>query len=142
MLEAPSRYTAAHTRTGGRTMTGEARPPASSHGATSAAAEGLRETIKQSFGFIPNAVEEMLISPAVTSLVLSAKKQMATASLSAAEQSAIELFIAVRSDCVYCRTWHEGLGLRTSLGAEEIRRIVAGQPPADDRLRRLLWATQ
>jgi alkylhydroperoxidase family enzyme len=123
-------------------MTSEARPPASAPDAASPAAEALRETIKQSFGFIPNAVEEMLISPAVTSLVLSAKKLMATASLSSKEQSAIELFIAVRSDCAYCRTWHEGLGLRAGFPPEEMRRIIAGHPPADDRLRRLLWVTQ
>lgn len=111
-------------------------------GAAGATADSLRAAVQQTVGFIPNAVEQMLISPPVTALVLTAKKLLAGASLSAREQSAIELFIAVRAHCEYCRTWHVGLGLRTGLSAEELRRIVADQPPGDARLGALLRATE
>jgi AhpD family alkylhydroperoxidase len=126
-------------------MTVESQTPSSSPGSPGAAAstaDAVRAAVKQTVGFIPNAVEEMLISPAVAQLVLTGKKLLAGASLSAREQSAIELFIAVRAGCAYCRTWHEGLGLRTGLSAEEMRLIVAGRPPADARLGTLLRATE
>jgi AhpD family alkylhydroperoxidase len=122
-------------------MTSEPHPTPAPATTTPPSADALRTAVQQTLGFIPNAVEEMLISPPVTALVLTGKKLLAGASLSAREQSAIELFIAVHNGCDYCRVWHEGLGLRTGLAADEMRRIIAGQPAGDDRLRVLLRAT-
>lgn len=123
-------------------MSNEPRPHAPSPAPASLTADSIRESVQQTVGFLPNAVAEMLISPPVTALVLTGKKLLAGASLTAREQHAIELFIAVRSDCNYCRTWHVGLGLRAGLQVDQVQLIVSGQPPTDPWLRQLLSATE
>ena len=124
-------------------MSTESQPrSAPSPSTTSLTAESIREGVRQAVGFLPNAVDEMLVSPPVAAVVLTCKKLLAGASLTTRDQSVIELFIAVRADCAYCRTWHVGLGLRAGIPAELLREIVAGQPPSDERSRQLLWATE
>ncbi len=103
--------------------------------------EQIIEAARREFGFLPNLVRELLVSPAVARAYLCGQAAMAGAALTAPEQQAVQLAVATYNDCGYCRAAHRRGAERAGIAAADIQAIAQGSPPDDMRLRTLTVAT-
>jgi len=99
------------------------------------------EAVRRKFGFVPNLVRELCLSPAVARVYLGGQDAMAAASLTAREQQAVQLAVAVYNECGYCRAAHRRGAVAAGIASGDVDAIAQGQPPDDPRLRSLTVAT-
>ena len=99
------------------------------------------ESVRKKFGFVPNLVREMSVSPAVAQVYLGGQEAMAAATLSARDQQVVQLAISVYNECAYCRAAHR-MGARAGgIAPADIAAIERGDRAEDPRVRALVAAT-
>lgn len=106
------------------------------------AAEEVLRVVEEKFGFRPNLIEEMVRSPAAARVYLSGQGAMEDASLSGAEQQAVQLAVAAFNHCHYCTAAHSGLAKQAGVDADDAEAILEGGLPGDERTRSLVKATR
>ena len=98
--------------------------------------------VEKKFGFVPNLIREMSLSPAVARVYLGGQEAMAAATLSASDQQVVQLAVAVHNECSYCRAAHRLGGKMAGLTPSDIEAIDKGEPVEDLRVRSLAAATR
>ena len=115
--------------------------PTGTEGAPGAAEEVLR-AVEEEFGFRPNLIEEMVRAPAAAQVYLGGQGAMEDASLTGAEQQAVQLTVAAFNHCHYCTAAHEGLAKQAGVAPSDAEAILEGGLPQEQRLRTLVKATR
>jgi len=105
-------------------------------------ADEILLAVKQKWGFTPNLIKEMVVSPAVAQVYLNGQEMMAEASLTNKEQQAIELAVAAYNECHYCTAAHGTLGKLAGINSEDLAAIKSGGLPQDERSKALVSATR
>lgn len=83
--------------------------------------------VKAKLGMVPNIFKTMAQSAAVLSGYMALSGAIGTGKLSPALREQIALATAGLNACDYCASAHTALGKMVGLGADEIRRNLAGQ---------------
>ena len=108
------------------------------------APEGSRLALtgaKAKFGFVPNLIREMSVSPAVAQVYLGGQQAMAAATLSARDQQVVQLAISVYNECAYCKAAHRMGASASGIAAADIAAIERGDRAEDPRVGALVTAT-
>lgn len=105
-------------------------------------AQQIKDAVKQEWGFVPNLVEQLVVSPETARLYLEGSEIIAGGLLNEEEQNAVKLAVSTANGCNYCRSAHRALGRKAGTSAEDLQRIEAGELPEDDRLATLVRATR
>lgn len=105
-------------------------------------AQQIRDAVEEKWGFVPNLVEQLVVSPETARLYLEGSEIIAGGLLNEEEQNAVKLAVSTANGCTYCRSAHRALGGKAGTSAEDLERIDAGELPSDDRLAALVRATR
>lgn len=108
---------------------------------TTTATDEIFEGVRKKFGFVPNLVREMSVSPAVLRVYLGGQEAMASASLSARDQQVVQLAVSVYNECTYCRAAHRAGAKGAGVAAADIAAVEKGDRAEDPRVRALAAAT-
>jgi AhpD family alkylhydroperoxidase len=122
-------------------MSGEARVKGVCKVAETDGAIEVLEAARKKYGFVPNLIEEMSVSPAVTQVYLGGQQAMAGATLSGRDQQAVQLAISVYNECAYCRAAHRMGARARGVTPADIAAIERGDRPEDPRVSALVAAT-
>jgi AhpD family alkylhydroperoxidase len=98
--------------------------------------------VRKKYGFVPNLIQEMSKSPAVTRVYLDGQEAMVTASLTPREQQAIQLAVSAYNACSYCQAAHRLGGKMAGIAPQDLDAIQRGGLPQDGRLKSLVSATR
>lgn len=102
---------------------------------------GIFESVRKNFGFVPNLIREMSVSPAVARVYLGGQEAMAGASLSARDQQVVQLAVSVYNECAYCRAAHRRGAKAGGIAAADIAAIERGDRAEEPRVAALVSAT-
>lgn len=105
-------------------------------------AEQIRESVKEKWGFVPNLVEQLVVSPETARLYLEGSDIVAGGVLSEEEQNVVKLAVSAANKCNYCRSAHRALGRKAGTPDEDLEQIDGGGLPADERLAALVGAAR
>ena len=122
-------------------MSGEARVKGACKVAETDGALEVLEAARKKYGFVPNLIEEMSVSPAVTQVYLGGQQAMAGATLSGRDQQAVQLAISVYNECAYCRAAHRMGAKAGGIALADIAAIERGDRAEDPRVGALVTAT-
>jgi AhpD family alkylhydroperoxidase len=106
-----------------------------------AAVSEIFEAVRKRYGFVPNQIQQMSVSPAVARVYLGGQEAMAEASLSARDQQVVELAVSVYNDCAYCRAAHRTGARAAGVAAGDVAAIEKGDRAEEPRVRALASAT-
>jgi len=105
-------------------------------------AQEIREIVKDKWDFVPNLVEQLVVSPETARLYLDGSEIIAGGVLNEEEQNAVKLAVSASNGCRYCRSAHRALGRQAGTSAADLERIDDGELPSDERLANLVRATR
>jgi len=106
-------------------------------------ADDVRETAEDAYGALPNFFAELnRHSAASGAAYIAADEALQDGLLTPAEQQAVLLVVAAHHNSRYDAVAHARLALDAGLPPQTVNRLLDGDPPADDRLRALVEATQ
>ncbi|NJO31898.1 MAG: carboxymuconolactone decarboxylase family protein [Rhodospirillales bacterium] len=97
--------------------------------------------VKSKLGMVPNIVKTMAQAPAVLNGYLALSGAIGAGRLPAALREQIALVTAGINGCDYCASAHSALGKMAGLGADEIKRNLAGDA-ADGKARAAVTFTK
>ncbi len=109
---------------------------------TSAMASVALDQVQKKFGFVPNLLREMSVSPAVLQAYLSGQEALAKGALSPKEQQAVQLTVATTNGCGYCQAAHGWIGRQVGLPPDDVQRIRSGDLPQDKDVAGVVQATR
>ncbi len=98
--------------------------------------------VKTKFGFVPNLLKEMSVSPAALLVYLSTSETLSHGSLSPREQQAVQLAVSSVNYCHYCQAVHYTLGATAGMKDAELRAILNGKVNTTDPLNAVVQATR
>lgn len=105
--------------------------------------ETIYELAKQSFGIVPGVIKEMAErSLPLAKLYTDGVITMEHASLSNLEINAIELKVSTLNKCESCIKGHTFLCKQAGLSDADIQALINNQPTSNERLNKLLTATE
>lgn len=104
--------------------------------------EELLESVRQKFGFVPNVIKEMSVSPAATTVYLKGQEAMQFASLDQKEQMVVQLAISIKNGCGYCTAAHAAMLIGAGFSWEELDQVKVGGNFEEIRLNRLTDLTR
>jgi uncharacterized peroxidase-related enzyme len=99
------------------------------------------ETVRRKYGFVPNLIRQMSVSPAVARVYLGGQQAMEGAALSAREQQVVQLAVSVYNECTYCRAAHRAGAKAAGIAPADVEAIERGDRAEDPRVRALAEAT-
>lgn len=105
-------------------------------------AQEIRDAVAEKWGFVPNLVEQLVVSPETARLYLEGSEIIAGGLLNEEEQNAVKLAVSAANSCGYCRSAHRALGRRAGTSTDDLQRIDGGDLPSDERLAPLVRATR
>jgi alkylhydroperoxidase family enzyme len=106
-------------------------------------ADDVRETVADAYGTVPNLFEEITRYTGMPGAVyVAADAALMDGTLSPAEQQVVLLTMARYHDSRYDAVVHARMALDAGLSPQAIDALLAGEAPADDRLRALVVATR
>ena len=106
-------------------------------------ADDVRETVADASGTVPNLFEEITRYTGMPGAVyVAAAAALLDGTLSPAEQQVVLLTMARYHDSRYDAVVHARMALDAGLSPQAIDALLAGEAPADDRLRALVVATR
>lgn len=109
----------------------------------SSLADDVRQSATETYGAVPNFLEEMIAhTGAAGAVYVAADEALVDGLLSPAEQQAVLLAISSHHNSRYDGVVHARLGLDAGLSPETIDRLLAGELPQNPRLRALIEATR
>jgi uncharacterized peroxidase-related enzyme len=73
------------------------------------AREQIFAAVKAKFGFVPNVIRELSVSPAAARAYLAGQEALAAGGLTPAEQQLVQYVASKAHGCGYCSTAHGGL---------------------------------
>src|SRR6266545_8407796 len=85
--------------------------------------------VKMQYGFVPNVIRELAVSPAAARVYIEGQRIMAGAALTAREQQAVSLAVSRHNGCAYCRAAHRAGGRHAGLSEADIAAIDSGGIP-------------
>lgn len=107
---------------------------------TTTAPEAIRDTlvsVERKYGFLPNVLGTMSVSPEIVSAYLKLGELFEQSSLSQLEQDLVLLTISVSNECSYCTAAHSTIARMHKLPSETIDQIRTNQPITDSKLEAL-----
>ncbi|MCM2257433.1 MAG: carboxymuconolactone decarboxylase family protein [Vicinamibacteria bacterium] len=104
-------------------------------------AEAVREDARRLYGFAPNLLLEMSLSPAVARAFLAAEQALRGCSLDAAQRHAARLAVSVFDESVYGRAQHATAARAAGVDAADVTAIDQGHLPDAARFRGVVSAT-
>src|SRR5215470_13898377 len=102
----------------------------------------LLESIRRSFGFLPNLFGVFAESPAALRGALAIYEAFSTSSLSRVEQQLVMIGVSVANDCEYCVAAHSTFAKRMRVDPGLVDAVRRGAPLADVRLDALVSFTR
>lgn len=109
---------------------------------TGPSVDQLLDKAKEKFGFVPNVLKSMSVSPALLQAYMQGQAAMQNATLSGQEQQAVQLTVSHRNDCGYCQTAHTVGGKAAGVAEDDLEAIKQGKEPQDEKLANLVKATR
>ena len=109
---------------------------------TQVVADRILDKVKQKYGFVPNVIREMAISPAVAQIYVEGNGALANAELSPKEQQAVQLAVSQVNGCEYCQAAHAMGGKAVGITPANIEAIRAGKAPQDPSLNAVVAAAR
>jgi AhpD family alkylhydroperoxidase len=122
-------------------MGGDTRAKGESSVADASVVSDVFETVRKRYGFVPNLIPEMSVSPAVAQVYLGGQQSMVEASLSARDQQVVQLAVSVYNECAYCRAAHRTGATASGVAPADIAAIERGDRAFDPRVGALVAAT-
>jgi len=122
-------------------ISGEARGKVECKVAQTSVVNEVFEAVRKKYGFVPNLIREMSLSPAVARVYLGGQEAMAGASLSPRDQQVVQLAVSVYNECAYCRAAHRTGAKAGGVGRADIAAIERGDRAEDPRVAALVAAT-
>ena len=104
--------------------------------------EEIFAKVKEKFGFVPNIIKEMAVSPIVAEAYMKGVEALNEGSFTPQEVQVINLAAATAEDCKYCKTGHTAMGKMAGVEASELELIRDGKDPVSDRYKALACATR
>lgn len=104
--------------------------------------EQVFEAVRRQYGFVPNVIREIAVSPPAARVYVEGQRIMAGAALSACEQQAVSLAVSRHNGCAYCRAAHRAGGRHAGLSEPDVAAIDSGGTPVDASLAAIVSATR
>ncbi|VAV84010.1 hypothetical protein MNBD_DELTA01-468 [hydrothermal vent metagenome] len=104
--------------------------------------EEIFAKVKEKYGFVPNIIKELALSPVVAEAYITAVKVLEGTSFTKQEIQAINLATSTQEGSDYCKTGHTAMGKAAGLDSSDLELIRAGKDPVDERLKALVCATR
>lgn len=105
-------------------------------------AQEIKEQVREKWGFVPNLVEQLVVSPETARLYLEGSDIVAGGLLDEEEQNAAKLAVSAVNECSYCRSAHRALGQKAGTSPDDLDRIDRGEVPSDEGLAAVVKATR
>jgi len=102
----------------------------------------LYDQAKSIYGFVPNLIKEMAVSPVPAKLYLIAQEFLKDGVLNVKEQNAIQLALATDNGCHYCVPAHWAAGKMAGMDDCDLDAIRKGQLPANQEFNGLIHAAR
>ncbi len=102
----------------------------------------LYDQAQSTFGFVPNLIKEMAISPVPAKLYLIAQEYLRDGVLSAQEQNAVQLALATDNECHYCVPAHWAAAKMAGMDACDLNAIRQGHAPENPEFNGLIYAAR
>lgn len=96
--------------------------------------EELLSKVKEKFGFIPNIIEELSVSPEATELYLNGQEILSNGILNDKERNAAMLAVSALNNCDYCTVAHAKLSKSSGISDETIKSLSTRKVPNDNEL--------
>ncbi len=109
--------------------------------AETAVVNDVLEAVRRKYGFVPNLIREMSVSPATAQVYLGGQQAMAGAALSGRDQQVVQLAVSVYNECGYCRAAHGKAARASGVARADIAAVERGDRPDDPRVGALVAAT-
>ena len=110
---------------------------------SSSAAQEVSTSARESFGFLPNLIDELNEhNPAAARLYLATSDLLEDGDLTDREREGVLLTVSRYNDCHYCTEMHGTRAVSAGLSRETVEALNSGGLPSDDRLRVLVQATR
>jgi len=122
-------------------MSGETRGKREGPVAETSVVNEVFEAVRKKYGFVPNLIREMSVSPAVAQVYLGGQQAMAEATLSARDREVVQLAVSVYNECAYCKAAHRMGASASGIAAGDIAAIERGDRAEDPRVGALVSAT-
>ncbi len=97
-------------------------------------AQPMLEQVKNKYGFVPNVLKELSVSPAALQAYLQGQSAMENASLTKAEQGVIQFIISLENECHYCSAGHKAMLAMDGFSKDELEQVKKGGAFQDERL--------
>jgi AhpD family alkylhydroperoxidase len=102
-----------------------------------AASKPSLQTLKEAVGMVPNLAAAMAESPKLIEAFTAVRAIYQSGTFTAVEREVLSLVNAVENECRYCRAIHSLFATKAGLAPAEVRRLRAGESPADSKLKAL-----
>ena len=122
-------------------MGGEARSKGGCEVAEASVVNEVFGVVRKKYGFVPNLIREMSLSPAVAQVYLGGQQAMAGATLRGRDQEVVQLAVSVYNECAYCRAAHRMGAKGGGIAPGDIVAIERGDRPEDPRVSALVATT-
>lgn len=100
-------------------------------------AKPLLKEVRERFGFLPNQMGVLALSPLALGAYVTLDRLFAKTSFSETERNVILLAISRENNCEYCTSGHSKAAQAANVPADVIKALRAGEPVADTRLEAL-----
>ncbi len=98
--------------------------------------------VTEKFGFVPNLLKELTLSPAVAETYLKIYELMEEASLTQKDIHSVAIAISAENGCTYCVKAHSAVGKQVGIALEDLELIKDGKDPEDERLKAVVKAAR
>lgn len=102
--------------------------------------EEIFSMVREKFGFVPNLIKELALSPSVAETYLKIYELMEGSSLTQKDIHSVAIAISKENDCKYCVKAHSAIGKQSGIAPEDIELLKAGKDPKDERLNAVVAA--
>ena len=102
--------------------------------------EEIFSMVREKFGFVPNLIKKLALSPSVAETYLKIYELLEGASLTQKDIHSVAIAISQENGCNYCVKAHSAIGKQAGIVAEDIDLIKAGKEPKDERLNAVVTA--
>lgn len=100
------------------------------------------EQVEKKYGFVPNVLKEISLSPVALQVYLQGQALMEGASLNNIEQGVIQYIISLENDCNYCSVAHKALLKMEGMAVQDLEILKSGGKLQNNRLQILVDLTR